>query len=124
MRIAVRACALLVLSSILGCGGAHAQAERIVEDNLRLLDQYADALESIGKVPDASKTRELNERIAKIRADLKANEQSLKAFPMQVVEEINGRHKAETDRIQQRIRDSFKPYRDKMPNLKKGLTPG
>jgi hypothetical protein len=123
MRIAVRAGALLVFLTILGCSSANSQAERLVEDNLRLLDQYAEALESVGKFTDAGKTRELQERITKLQTAMGANSKALKAYPMIVVEEIQSRHKEETDRIQQRIRNSNKIYRDKMPDLKKKLSP-
>jgi hypothetical protein len=123
MRIGMRVCVLFLLAALFGCGG-NAQAERLVEDNLRLTDQYAEALEQIGKIPDAQKIHEIQEKITKIQAEMKANTQALKAFPMAVVEEIQTRHKEESERVRQRLLNSNKIYRDKMPNLKKNLTPG
>jgi hypothetical protein len=124
MRVASRACGLLILSAILGCGGASAQAERLTLDNIRLINEESAAFEEIGTIPDAAKTRELQARIDKIRAELTANNKILQTLPLAQLKEIGERHKAELDQAQERLRNAFKPYRAKMPNLKKNLTPG
>jgi hypothetical protein len=118
MHVASKACVLLLFASLLGCSG-NSQAEKLVVENLRLLDDYAEAMEAIGTVPNASKARELKERITKIEAAILANNDALKAFSLNELKAVGDRHREEADRVQERLKHALKIYRAKMPNLKK-----
>ena len=95
-----------MLSTILGCGG-NAQAERLVVENIRLLNEQSAAFEEIGKNPDAAKARDIQDRITKIRAEIAANNKPWKTFsPIAQLKEIGDRHKAELDQATERLRKS------------------
>jgi hypothetical protein len=119
MRLPLRASVLLLSLLLFGCTG-NSQAEKLVTDNIRLLNDYADAMEQIGTVPSQAKIHELQQRITKDEAAIHANNEALKAYTLRDLKAIGDRHREEADRVQERFKNAFKVYRAKMPNLKKG----
>jgi hypothetical protein len=117
MRVFWRACICAGLLLVAGCG--QSEGDRLTKENIRLTNLYAAEFELIATVPPAEEIRKCQERITKIEAEMKANNENLQKLPIAKLKEIGEKHKTERDQANDRLKKALAPFLLKGPNAKK-----
>jgi hypothetical protein len=98
-----------------GCG--ESAGERLIKDNIHLINEYAAEFEFIATVPPAAEVRQCQQRISKIESQMKANNEALQQLPLARIRELAGKHQIERDEAKARLTKALQPF----ANAKKGI---
>jgi hypothetical protein len=118
MRVLARGCVCVGFLVLISCG--EAQGDRLFKENIRLINLYAAEFELMATVPPADEARKMQERITKIEAEMKVNNEGLQKLSILKLKELGEKHKVESGQANDRLKKALQPFTGKGPNVKKG----